>query len=272
MISFLKKLVAVPVRLLASLLDLLRVFDTTRLWWYCWALSNSAEDAARLLATVSQRKGRVPAIDIAPEIVEKTKACDPVAMVACIELVNGNFDAAHKWVKLAEDENYKNPENLLFVKLLLSDYHHEYDKGEVTEQVLSRNDLPPTITQLALINKAFILLEENKNVDAERVADRILGISEDPCARIIKWAVSLVNSQTELAQTHLNKAQQKRPPKLLNPLIAQACLCIGDNDAAMEWLYRAGELDYKITASESPIGKLYRSQEFRDYCRERQNQ
>jgi len=271
MISFLKKLAAVPLRALAGLLDLLRVFDTARLWSYCWRLSCSPEDAAVLLASVSQRKGRDAAADIAAQVVEKTKACDPVAMIACIELVNGNFEAAHNWIKLAEEGNYKNPEHLLLVKLLLSDYHPEYDKREVTEQVLSRNDLPPTVTHIALINKAFILLEENKNVDAERIADRILGICEDPCARIIKWALCLVNNRAALARTHLLKARQKRPPRLLNPLIAQACLCIGDDDAAMEWLYQAGELDYKIAASDSPVGRLSRSQEFRDYCRERQN-
>jgi len=272
MISFLKKLAAVPLRALAGLLDLLRFFDTTRLWWYCWTLTCSPEDAARLLATVYHRKGRVAAADLASQVIEKTRACDPVAMIACIELMDGNFDAAHNWIKLAEDENYKNPENLLFAKLLLSDYHPEYDKGEVTEQVLSRNDLPPTITQLALINKAFILLGEQKNIDAEKIADKILAISEDPCARVIKWAVCLVNNQTAFADAHLQKARQKRPPRLLNPLIAQACLCIGDNDAAMDWLYQAGELDFKIAASDSPVGKLYRSQQFQDFCRERQNQ
>ncbi len=272
MISFLKKLAAVPVRALAGLLDLLRVFDTTQLWSCCWRLSCSPEDAARFLATVSQRKGRVAAADTAAQVVEKTKACEPVAMIACVELVDGNFDAAHNWIKLAEDGNYKNPENLLFVKLLLSDYHPEYDKRKVTEQVLSRNDLPMTVTHLALINKAFTLLEENRNADAERVADRILGVSEDPCARVIKWALCLVNNRAELAETHLLKARQKRPAKLLNPLIAQACLCIGDNEAAMDWLYQAGELDYKIAASNSPIGNLYRSQQFQDYCRERQKQ
>ncbi len=272
MISFLKKLAAVPLRALAGLLDLLRLFDTTRLWSYCWTLTCSPEDAARLLAVVSQRKGRDAAADIATEVIEKTKTCDPVAMIACIELVNGNFEAAHSWIKLAEDGNYKNPERLLLAKLLICDYHPEYDKREVTDQVLARNDLSMTVTHLALINKAFILLEDNKNVDAERVADRILAVSEDPCARVIKWALCLVNNRPALAETHLKKAQQKRPAKLLNPLIAQACLCVGDNDAAMEWLYQAGEFDYKIAASESPVARLYRSQQFRDYCRKRQKQ
>ncbi len=271
MISFLKKLAAVPIRTLAGLLGLLRIFDTARLWSACWKLSRNPEDATKLLAAVSQTKGPDAAASLAAKIVEEAKACDTAAMVACIELMNGNLDAAHNWIKLAEDKNYKNPEHLLLVKLLLSDYHPEYDKRKITEQVLSRNDLPMTITHLALINKAFILLEEKENEEAEKTADRILGICEDPCARIVKWAICLVNNKSLEAEIHLKKARQKRPPRLLNPLIAQACLCTGDIDAAMEWLYQAGELDYKITASNSPVGRLSRSQQFQDFCRERQN-
>lgn len=269
--TFLTKLIAVPVRALAKLFCLIPIFDDIPLWSASWRLSFSPDDACKLLSVVSAKKGTDAARRMAARVVEKTKTSGPAAIMAGIEFVNGNFDDAHYWVKLAEDNKYKNPEQLLLVKLLLSDYLPEYEKNKIADRILSRNDLPMTVTHLALISKAFISLEKNNNTQAEKIADQLLSVIEDPYARIIKWAVCAAAGKNALANTHLSKAQKILPPKTLNPLVAQACLCIGDDDAAMEWLYQAGELDYKIAASDSPVGRLSRSQKFRDFRRERQN-
>jgi hypothetical protein len=39
----------------------------------------------------------------------------------------------------------------------------------------------------------------------------------------------------------------------------------------MEYLCRAGRLDGRLIQSNTPLGKLARSQEFADYCQRRQH-
>ncbi len=266
MINFLKRLAAAPLRALTKLLGIGGFMDTTGLWAIVFKLTRDGEDGSSFLYTIYLRYGIDEARNSAKKIIEMTKSARPAALIASIEFHQGEIGGTQEWVKLAEEKNTEDLEQLLVIKLYLSEFFPDYDKRDIVDRILSINYLPSEVTRLALIEKAFIALEDKDWPLAEKIADRILAVEEHYSARIVKAAVALVNNQMNEAEKMLKKAQQKVMPAQFYPLASHALLCIGHTEMAMEYLCRAGKLDNRLVNSNTAIGKLARSQEFAEYC------
>jgi hypothetical protein len=272
MLKFIKKLLAIPVRLLARLLGTGNFFNTAALWSAVFNLTASGEDGTSLLYAIYLRNGLDETRTAARNIITASQSARPAVIIASLEFREGNLSEANQWVKLAADSNAKDLEQLLVIKLYLSEFFSEYDKKIIVEEILSKNYLPMEVTRLALIEKAFLALEEKDWPVAGKIADRILEVEEHFAARIVKAAVAMVNKNLTAAEQLLKKAQHKTAAAQFYPLAAHALLCIGNTEIAMEYLCRAGKLDSRLIQSNTTLGKLARSQEFADYCRRRAQQ
>jgi hypothetical protein len=270
MLEFVKKIIAVPLKVLARILGFGGFFDTAFLWSCVFKLTASPEDGTNLLYMVYMKHGLDDARIVAQDIISISKSAQPAVIIASLEFREGNIDQARQWVQLADYNNSKDTNQLLVIKLYLSEFFAEYDKKSIIEDILSKNYLPMEVTRLALVEKAFASLEEQNWKQAEQIADRILAVEEQFVARIIKAALALLNKNIPAAEELLTKAQKKTPPNQFYPVASHALLCIGQNEMAMEYLCRVGKLDQRLVQSNTLIGKLARSQEFENYCAKRE--
>jgi len=270
MIGFIKQLIAVPIRLLAELAGLVAIVDTLPLWSALWKLTHGPQDGCNLLVLVCSKYGIEAARQKAEKMLPRSKSCVLAATIGFLEFrYYQGIEAMNKWVRIAKEGGYKEPEMLLHLELILSNFIEEYDGEAIREQILSRNDLPMLVKFAALISEANTLLEKHLWDEAEKIADRILNIQEQPDARIIKWVTLLVRDDEVEADKQFSKAQGKLADGIFNPLVAQGWLFLGQRREAMEWLYKTRRLGLYIKKSKSQIGVLARSEEFRDFCEER---
>lgn len=272
MIAFIKRLIAVPIRLLAKAAGLVSFVDATSLWSAVWKLSHKPYDGIPLLMLKYKRNGIEAARQMAEEMLPEAKSCVLVSAIGSIEYSCHNFEAADKWIKMARDGDYKEPEWLLHLELFLSDFFEEYDPDTIIEQVLSRNDLPMLITLAALIKKANSLLEKQMWDQAEEIAERILSVQEQTDARLVKWVTCFRRGEQNEADEHFAKAQGKLPDAVFAALVAQGWLFMGEVRKAKEWLYKAEKEKSWVESLESPVGELARSDEFRNFCMEKESQ
>ncbi|MHC4530211.1 MAG: hypothetical protein ACYS18_03965 [Planctomycetota bacterium] len=271
MLRFLGKILAVPVRMLANLASLTSFIDAESLWAFAWRLSRKPQDGANWLFLNYRKYGLEAARELAKKIMLRSKSCAFAAAIAFIEYHNKNPRAACLWANTAKKAGYEEPEALLMLELFLSDILDEYDRTQVVEQILSRNDLPGQVTLSALIVKANSLLDLQKWQQAEKIADRILSIQEQNDARFIKWVVSLQRDQKAQADEHLQKAKGKLPKAVFYLAIAHGLLCLGRKKEAMEALRKAGKIESYLKHSKSKLGQLVRSKEFKNFFMAEEN-
>ena len=272
MLRFLGKLLAVPVRMLAGLASLVTFVDAEPLWAAAWKLNRKPQDGANWLFLKYRKYGLEAARELAKKILPRTKSCLLASAIAFIEYHNRNPKAAYLWASTAKRDGCEEPETLLLLELLLSDILKEYDCPQIVEQILSRNDLPSHVTLSALVVKTNSLIDLQQWDEAEKIADRILSIQEQNDARIIKWVVSLQRDDKAQANKHLQKARGKLPNSVFYPTIAQGLLCLGRKKEAMDWLCKAGKIEFYLNRSKSKVGQLIRSEEFKNFCMEKENE
>lgn len=172
---------------------------------------------------------------------------------------------------MAKENGYENPELLLQLELVLSDFFNEYDRVAVTEEILARRDLPAQVTLSALVSKANGFLEQQSWGEAEQIAERILSIQEQPDARMIKWVTCTAGGKRTCADEHLKRAQTQMPSPVFDMLLAQGWLFLGQVEGAMECLCRVDTSALRLQRSKSPLGVLARSEEFANFCRGRED-
>ncbi len=107
-------------------------------------------------------------------------------------------------------------------------------------------------------------------MEAEGIANRILSIEEQIDARLVKWMVLTARGKSG-ADEQLRKARGRVPDAVVNMLLAQCYLFLGDVRRAMEWLYKAEEERPWVGTLGSRVGELARSEEFQSYYSQRKN-
>lgn len=266
-ISFLKQMVAFPVRMAAETASLLSFVDATGLWSACYKLSGEAQDACRVLGGWFGKHGLPATRELAEEMLERTADCEIAAMMVWIEYaLLQEWPAVTYWIKLAKRRDYKKPQMLLRMELLLADFLEDYDEYELMEQILARNDLPGEWTTTALTSKAHFLMERGRWNEAEALANRILAIEDHAGANLIKWTVCLSREEDVEATMHLAAAQKKLSPHSIGVHLALGWWRLGRVDKAMEYLCKCDLDKYRVREWRGPLGELARSAEFAAYC------
>jgi len=270
MVIFIRKVIAVPIRLFAEVVGSIKIFDSTQLWFAIWKLSGSMEDGCKLLTLMCREGVSEQARSRAKQMIAETKYCTAAAVMGQLEIRHGgDLDAARGWVELAKCSECKNPEVLLCLELLIS-AREGCESEAVMDAILRRNDLPVIYTRMALFSKAWKLAERRRWSEAEAIADKILCIEEQVDARFIKWISCSVRGEQEAADRHLSAAKGQTSEEWFNALVAQGWLFMGDRQKAMKWLYKAERAGVRLEESRSPLGALAHSEQFGYFCRSKE--
>ena len=118
---FFRKLIALPIRLLAVVLGWIKIFNPEKLWSAAWKLSGNSEDGCTLISYMCKKQITEEARKTAEEIIAQTKDCSAAALMGFWELHEAEgTEAAKKWVDVAVGHNCINLEMMLYLKLLIS--------------------------------------------------------------------------------------------------------------------------------------------------------
>lgn len=269
MARFFGKIIAIPVRFLAVVFGWIKVFNTEKLWSVVWKLSRDSRDGCTLLSYMCSKRITEEAGKTAEEIIAETKDCVAASLMGQLAIQHKqDLEAARKWIRVANEKGCRNPEMLLMLKLLISAREGCEDENVINE-ILARNDLSGGFTRTALFCRAWKLAEKKQWSDAEAIADKILGIEEQVDARIIKWMCCLVRGDEGESQAHFRRAQKQMSDGWFKIMAASGWLCMGNEDKAIELLYQAQKEKVVLQESKSPIGALFHSQRYKEFCERR---
>lgn len=271
MLKLIRKLVTLPLRLLLLLYRFIPELCQYMLVKWIWTIGREVEDGCRLINLAGQRKGLEAARVLAGQILTETRSARIAITIGFVEREHDPDCIAIKgWIDRAEELDCTDRQLLLILKFICSNYFPEYDIKQVIEEMLACKYLPMEYSRAALVEKADILLSEKRWEEAEEIADHLLGVKEDPSARIIKWILSLQRSDKRRAAIHFAKSQGNLPDPVYFSQVGQGYLYLGRDSEAMEWLYKAvkGGMQWRME-KESLIGYILQSEKFAAYCRER---
>lgn len=273
MIDFLRHLIAAPLKILLWLCRFVPIFSQLSLAEKIFFLTNDADDGIMVIWLINKTMGIEQVRTKAKAVLEKCPSARITYMIAMFEMhQNPDCVAAEKWVASAKQNNYIDRHFLYQLELYFGDCLEDYDSDQILDEMLACNYLPPDHTYSALLLKKEMLVGEHQWAEAEEIADRMLSIKEDPNARITKWLVCRVRKDYAQADEHLAAASQKLPEDDLNIFAVEGCLHLGDEQGAMEYLYRSVKKGLKLErmlSDDSEVDRLLDSERFRDYCAER---
>ena len=265
------QLIGVMFRLPAQLLTFVRFGNTAGLWALAWKFSREPGDASQLLAAISKKDGADAVSGAAERILQEARDCSVAATAGWLELAGRHSaEAADRWVRMADSNQFANQQMLLHLKLYLSAALAKYNAEEIADQILSRNDLPGHVTLAAMIQKANMLLEQKNWKEAEAIADRILGVEPQADAQLIKWITCSADGREAEASRHFVIARGLIHGATFEILAARGFLLLDRKAEAMEHLCNATKQGYKLRSSDTPLGRLAESEEFQNFCKERQ--
>lgn len=272
MIMFARQLIAAPVRLVAWANAYIHLFNQQKAAEVLWFLTRDAEDGVWLVGWIAANQGLDVARARAETILNKCRSARIAVVMAQFEMKeNPDGVTAAEWIKKAEALECKDVEILLDIKRSMSNVLDEYDKEEIVEQILSRNDLPGDHTRSALFEKARFFLQQGLWKEAEAIADRILYLEENFLAHFIKGSACLGGGDELDGKKHFEKMKRLVPAQTYYFFYVSGMLELGRRAEAMAGLYQGVKSGLKINDLNVPyLGELYRSQEYAAYCRERE--
>jgi len=234
MVTFIREIIAAPVRAAAWANRFLRLFDPLKLAEALWLLTGQAADGAGVVILTARGKGIEAARQRAEAIFARRPDEQIAAAVGWVEASEGrNLTGAMEWIRRSRAAGCEDGAALLQLELSLSEHVDGYDYPALVERILSRNDLPGHITRDALLAKAHLLLAERRWDEARAIAERILTIEEHVMARWVRWAAGLAAGQDTLGQTEYARMAAGMRPEALWGFEALAWLYVG-NTAQVE--------------------------------------
>lgn len=245
MITFIRHLIAAPVRLLAWGNSFLHVFDQARLAEVIWFLTGEAADGASVIVLAARSKGLDAGRQRAEAIFARRPDEQVAAAIGWMEASEAHdLAAAVQWIERCRQAGCEDGPALLQLELSLSEHVEGYDYPELIERILSRNDLPGNITRDALLGKAKLLLRDRQWDQAREIAERILAIEEHAIARWVRWVTAVAAGDDKAGRSHYAQTAAGMRPEVFLGYEALGWLYIGDQAKAAE-----------VLSSRTPDGK-----------------
>ncbi|MBE0535150.1 MAG: hypothetical protein IH624_05720 [Phycisphaerae bacterium] len=229
MITFIREIIAAPVRVAAWANGFLRLFDPIRLAEWTWLLTGDPADGAGVVVLTARGKG----VDAARQRCEAIFLRRPderiAAAMAWVEVSQGNNPkGAAEWIRRSRAAGCQDGAALLQLELSLSEHTEGDDFPALVDRILSRNDLPGHLTRDALLGKARVLFAERRWEEARAIAERILVIEEHAVARWVRWVTAQAAGDGGQAQVDYAQMTAGMPPAVLWGFEALGWLYLGD--------------------------------------------
>ncbi|MDO8304090.1 MAG: hypothetical protein Q7T18_12715 [Sedimentisphaerales bacterium] len=263
MVHFIFSVMALPVRLIAHGVAMLRLFNPRPLLWVAWQLGHDSQDAVGVISLTAGQFGMQAASELAEQMFARVPDCQIYTTLAWIEITqNNNLSAAERWLKIADGQGVLNRHLLYAVKLFLSDHGQSYNKAAIIDEMLGRNDLPGEYTRDAMLGKAAILLKQKKWSAAEAIADHILKVEDNPHALWVKWVVAAANNKDSEAEPLLQELLAKGAPGQMYCMVALGWLYIGNRREAMLALQEAEKYNVNVDLFDKELAELTKTAEY----------
>lgn len=272
MITFIRQLLAVPLKLLLWLCGYFPIFNKLSLQEKIFFLTRDADDGMMLIWLTGQKQGIESARAKAERMLEKCQSAKISNMMAMLEWQqNSDCVAAEKWVSSAKENDYADRHILYLAEYIFSQRFEEYNQEQIVNEMLACNYLPADYTRIALLAKQDMLLEKKQWQEAEEIVDRMLSIKEEPSVRLSKWVICLAREDQVQADKHIAAAKSKLSAEDFNSSVGEGYLYLGDEVRAMESFYEAVKQGSKFEGlrRDSMLGRMLHSERFREYCAER---
>lgn len=265
MFSFLRELIAVPIRILLWLTNMVPVVNPVAISKLLWETSGLVEDGEIFLKHLIDTQGIEDGRQAADAMFAHTNDARFMAVIAYTEYAAGNIDAAQQWVDLAHKQGSWNPERLLLVEFLIANSRRDNIKmREYAQMMYDRNDLPMEYSAIAHPLKAYTLLKDGNFTESAQTAKRILSIREDIHARLVQWAVNVKAGREQEAQRDIQIARASWKGKFFSAILADYCLIIGDQQGAMKNLNEAQKEGFDPNW-DPDMASLSATQEFQEF-------
>lgn len=265
MVRLIRELVVLPLRLLLLVCRFIPVADRYAIVKWVWRIGRRVEDGWKCLGMTIDRLGIEAGRDLAHEMLNETKSASIVYVIARQENERKNYDAVKEWIDLAEEMECEDLYHTLIVKFFCSYHIEEYDRDEITDEILALNYLPAEYTREALISKAGRLIKKEKLAEAEKIVDHMLCIKEGHQERFMKGMLCLYRDEDKVAVSHFSKARGGLPDNIFYSHLARTYLFHGREQEGMEWLLRAVSGGYDVQEGD-PLQDLAGSDKYAAYC------
>lgn len=232
MFDFFRELIVLPLRLLVFIGSYMKIAALYSLRKQVWLVTRSFSDAAAY-AVALYTSGVENARNTIREMLNGSASGYVHAHLITLDYrVTRQRDWAEAAVAQSSTRDLNDKHMLLYARLFL-----EEDRLKIkalSEEILSRNDIPGYVSTLAYYNLCIYHLEQGDTAAAKPIIDFCLQVDENPNMRIASMAHSILTGKDDLAEQAANlQRKHKDSPKFAT---AQAYLFAGDPDSAIRHL------------------------------------
>jgi hypothetical protein len=240
MISFLRELAALPLKLLFWICHFLRLPAKLNLAAAIWKVGREPQWVNTWIMLVCQREGMEGARQLAGQLLDRYKDARIAHQIGTMELMfQKDPAAADRWIRMAEATNCRNQEELLYLKLLLADHIPSYNAGRVIGEIMARNDIPMEYSRAARLVQAELWIRKQDWQKADELLDSMLNIESMPMLHIYKWMTSLALDHPKQAEENMVAARKSVAGPQLLFYEALGRFYLGQKELAKELLGQA---------------------------------
>jgi len=205
MLSFLRELAVVPLRLASFACGIVPVFDKVVLAKITWNITGNIEDACAYLtlhiSTYSVQVSR----ELAQQLLQQSRDAKIAMIMSVAENQATEISQAKQWIVQAQEMGCVNQDFLLYPKVILSGLGTNY---ELADEIISNNSLPMNFSHLGYLLKCHQLIFEEQLEEANELAKKMLSIQCQYLALFIRWTYESRNSNASLAKQYLQRARK----------------------------------------------------------------
>jgi hypothetical protein len=240
MISFLRELASLPLKLLFWICHFLRLPAKKTFAALAWKVGREPSWVNTWIILVCQEEGMDRARELAEQLLDQHKDARIAHQIGTMELMfQRDPAAADRWIRMAETANCKNQEELLYLKLLLSEHIPAHNAERVIEELLARNDMPMEYSRAARLAQTEMQLRRGQWQKADEILDPMLKIESMPMFYIYKWITSLAQGRSKQAEESLSEAKKGLGGPQFLFYQALGWFYLGREDQAKAFLERA---------------------------------
>ncbi len=240
MVSLFRELAALPLKLLFWICHFLHIPRKAAMAALVWKVSGEIFWANTWILQAGQEQGMDTARELAGRLLERYKDARIALQMGMVEYkFLKNPAAAAEWIRKAEAMNCNFQEELLYLKLILSDHVPSYHTERIIDEILSRNDLSMEYSRAARFTQAELWMRRHEWQKADDLLSAMLHIESEPHIHIYRWVTSTALGRLEQGQEDLLIARKGLSGQQSSFFEALGMFYLGQPAKAQELLARA---------------------------------
>lgn len=205
MITFVRELCAVPLRIASGVCNIIPIFDQLVLAKIIMKLTGSISDTLVYLNYYILSNPIEASRNLADRFLSHTGDSKVAVLISIAEQNLNNTIQAEQWIAKAIDANCANQDFLFWPKLIISISKGTPDYN-IVDEIISHNDLPMNYSSLAYRLKCNQLVFSDQLEQANNLATKVLCIQDYYIAYFIQWTYQVSKSNLIKGEKILSKA------------------------------------------------------------------